>query len=130
MKEKLFMIVLAVSLAVFGFSGSISATETDPLAIGTNEAPSESYLSKNKRSIGAETDAVTLSAPTRGMNRAIDSDWGWGNPFLPGEGDWETGGTGNVGYPVSDVSFPILLSMLLIYFVYRGVSSSKRRSNF
>lgn len=129
MKEKLFLIVFAIALATFGFSTSLKATENDPLAIETSETPADTYMSKNRRSIGAE-NVTTISAPSRNLNRAVDVDWGWGNPFLPGENGWETGGTGNVGYPVGDVSLPILLSMLLIYFVYRGVASSKRRSNF
>lgn len=130
MKQKIFTIVLLLTLVVFGLPTIAFANQSGPIAIETKEVPSETYLSKNKRSIGAEQTATTLSSPTRGLNQAAHSDFGWGNPFLPGEEGWETGGTGNVGYPVGDVSLPILLSMLLLYFVYRGVSSTKRKNNF
>lgn len=130
MKERLFIIVLAIAMSMFGFSSIANATDNEPMAIESNTTPADTYLSTNKSSIGASTTHTTISAPTRRISRAVDTEYGWGNPFLPGGDGWETGGTGNVGYPVGDVSLPILLSMLLIYFVYRGVSSTKRRNNF
>lgn len=130
MKQRIFIIAITLTLAAFGLPMLAYATQTEPIAIETKEVPSETYLSRNKQSIGAEQSAATLSSPVRGLNRGVDSDFGWGNPFLPGQEGWETGGTGNVGYPIGDISLPILVSMLLLYFVYRGVSSTKRKNNF
>lgn len=135
MKDKLLIIVFTLALVFFANPLTVFAADTDPLAIETPEpaaeVPVDTYLSTSKRSIGANSDATTLSAAPKGLTRGVEEEYGWKNPFLPGQDDgWEQGDAGNVGYPVSDVSLPILLSMLLIYFVYRGVSSTKRKNSF
>lgn len=136
MKYKL-IILMATLATLFGaISSATYAAGTEPLEVGgsieVKDTPSQTNLSRSKRSISGDLDAAPLTAPTRGVaTRAIDAEaTGWGNPFLPGGDGWDTSDTGNVGYPIGDASLPILLSMLLFYFVYRGVSSSKRKSNF
>lgn len=138
MKNKI--VVLFVVLFGMLCSLNIVAAETakskssDVLSLEVRDTPAQSYLSSKRGSIGASEDYQTIASPLQGLTRAgavLDNGWGTGidNPFLPGGNGWETGGSGNVGYPLGDISLPILLSMLIIYFIYRGVSSTKRKSN-
>lgn len=141
MKYKLFtLIVVIMVLGVFTSSSTLVAQDdVSILDIETKEAPSESFISSYRSTISAEVDVdrvTTLTAPSKTMNRSSDvmlRSGGWEDPFLPGGGDgWDTSDPGNVGmgdYPLGDASLPILVSMLVLYFLYRGVSSSSKRKN-
>ncbi len=91
----------------------------------TKELPSTSYLKKEKRSIASDTQTSAMAAPARGFMARSSS---WVDPFLPGEDEWSN--PGNVGAPVGDVSLPIVLSILFLYMIYRGVTTSRKRNNF
>lgn len=139
MKTKIKILILTVGLLVFGASAFVHATAAvDPLsttksASNTSTATSNErvdYLSSSRQSIGASTSHQTISASAQHILRASDTDnGGWGDPFLPGGEGWVDGGTGNVGYPVGDASGAMLLMMIVIYFIYRGVSTTKRRNS-
>lgn len=139
MKYKVFTLV-ALIIAFWGMSSlEVSAEEIKPLDIQVESTPSETFLSTNRRSIAVETDvaqARVLSSPAQSLNQGahvLFNGGGWEDPFLPGGNGWEEGPGGNVGMadlPLGDASLPILASMLVLYFLYRGVSSSKRKSNF
>lgn len=134
MTRKIYTISILIFIAICSFSTAAHATGSDPLAIESSGDPSDLFITNNRASISASTglEATTASAPVRGLNRTSDlMSLSWGdNPFLPGGDGWDLSGTGNVGYPIGDASFPILISMLLFYFIYRGVSSTKRKNNF
>lgn len=140
MNNKIIILILTVSSLVFGLSASVSAAEgaKDPLSTQAAVSPSSSdnskidYLGSSRQSIGASTSHQTISASPQSILRSSDehaSTWGNADLFLPGGNGWEQGQTGNVGYPVGDASGAMLLLMVVIYFVYRGVSSTKRRNN-
>lgn len=105
-------------------SVSIQAEEILDAPVITNDLPSTSYLKKEKRSIASETQTSALAAPARGFLAKSSS---WEDPFLPGEDEWSN--PGNVGAPIGDISLPIILSILFLYMVYRGVTTSRRRNN-
>jgi len=94
------------------------------LPVITNELPSMSYLKKEKRSIASTTESSPMIAPINGILSANS----WTDPYLPGDGEWSN--PGNVGAPIGDLSLPILFSFLVIYFIYRGATTSRRKSNF
>lgn len=101
----------------------IQAEEILDAPVITNDLPSNEYLKKEKRSIASETQTSAIAAPARGFLRSTN----WEDPFLPGEDEWSN--PGNVGAPVGDISLPIILSILFLYMVYRGVTTSRRRNN-
>lgn len=140
MNNKIKILILTVGLLVFGTIASIQLNAAvDPLSTSkstsatSTETSSErvDYLSSSRQSIGASTTHQTISANSKHILRASDADSfnGWGDPFLPGGDGWVDGGTGNVGYPIGDASGAMLLMMIVIYFIYRGVSTTKRRNN-
>lgn len=105
-------------------SVSIRGEEVVDAPVVTNDLPSTAYLKKEKRSLASEVQTSALAAPARGF---LARSTNWTDPFMPGEG--ETSNPGNVGAPIGDISLPIILSILLLYMVYRGVTTSKRRNN-
>lgn len=110
---------------------SVSMKATDGAEVSVNplnsELPSTAFYKKEKRSIYNTLESSSFIMPVNGMMSAGE---GWKDPFLPGE-DWETSFPGNVGDkgPIGDVSLPIIISIFLIYLVYRGVTTSRRRNN-
>lgn len=142
------IIILGFTLVVFLISSSVSvfalsvadsgAATVDPLSTtspststATPSSSSSDYLSVSRQGIGASTTHGTISASPQHILRGVDvENSGWGDPFLPGGNGWtDESNTGNVGYPMGDASGPMLLLMVLIYFIYRGVSATKRRNN-
>ncbi|MBK5720037.1 hypothetical protein JGH11_04050 [Dysgonomonas sp. Marseille-P4677] len=128
MKTKLQILVfLMLSFCLTVPLESIHSVEEAPVITTTKELPSSSYLKREKRSIVSETETSALAAPARGLlSRAGSKEWT--DPFLPGDGEWSN--PGNVGAPIGDISLPIILSILFLYMIYRGVSTSRRRNNF
>lgn len=105
----------------------VQSAEEAPVITTTKELPSNSYLKREKRSIASDTETSALAAPARGL-LARAGNATWEDPFLPGDNEWSN--PGNVGAPIGDLSLPIILSMLFLYIIYRGVSTSRRRNNF
>lgn len=92
-------------------------------SIQTSELPSDSYL-RNKKSSFANSSQTVFSAKERSM-RSINDSW---SDDLPGQmGDWAA--ANNVGAPLSGNSLPIALSILLLYILYRKVTTSKRKND-
>lgn len=125
MKTKLKIFVLFIfSLCLIVPTLSLSAEEvvTADMPIVSSELPSYSNLQREKRSI-ASASIVTLATPLQTAGRALNP---WVDPEMPTDGT----GDNNVGAPVGDVTFPVVLLAILIYFVYRSTSTSRRRNNF
>lgn len=128
MKTKL---QILVSLVLF-FSLAMAfqpvhSEEEAPVVTATKELPSNSYLKREKRSIASDTETSALAAPARGLLARSGSKT-WEDPFLPGDDEWSN--PGNVGAPIGDISIPMILSILFLYMIYRGVSTSRRRNDF
>lgn len=115
------ILLISSSVVVFGSSP------------GGYESPSDTYLNMTKSSIGASTNVQTISGPnTRGLTRAGTK--GWDNGFGGGPGGGTIGGSGEGGgvgggpiAPIGDFSIPMIIGILIIYFVVRGVSSKKKK---
>lgn len=124
MKTKLLILIFAITLlGLFFPSSAFAVTETD---VPDTEAPSDSYLREEKRSIAATSYSSASASPTMGLAKSLDA---WEEPTMPGEnGDWSN--PNNVGGPIGDVSLPVVLLILFIYFGYRGVTTSRRRNHF
>lgn len=129
MKTKL-QVLLLILFAFFVIvpTGSIKANNEIPVYSGSSDLPSSSYLKREKRSIANSLESSSLIMPSKGLFAAGDA---WQDPFKPGE-NGESSNPGNVGStgPIGDVSLPIVFSILLLYIIYRGVSTSRRRNNF
>lgn len=134
MKTKLVIFVLLITC--FGLSIptiSINAAETDAMdaQVISSKSPSAVTLSKIENlSIASRTDNSSMATTLNkvGGTRAL-TDWGT-DPDLPGQGG-EVTDPGQVGEaaPIGDITLPIILFALVIYFAYRGVTTSKRRNN-
>ncbi|MFV0536136.1 MAG: hypothetical protein ACK5M3_02045 [Dysgonomonas sp.] len=125
MKTKLKIFVLSIfSLCLVAPTLSLSADEAGnaDMPILSKELPSYANLQREKRSI-ASAKIVTLASPFETAGRALNP---WVDPEMPNQG----GGDNNVGAPIGDVTFPVVLLAILIYFVYRGASTSRKRNNF
>lgn len=123
----LFLILLS-SLIVVPSTYVSAADETDiPILSSDGELPSTSYYKREKRSIVNTLETSSFITPMNGMLSAGEV---WKDPFLPGQ-DGDSSFPGNVGDkgPIGDVSLPIIMSILLIYLIYRGVSTSRRKTN-
>ena len=112
---------------------SINAAETDAMdaQVISSKSPSAVTLSKIENlSIASRTDNSSMATTLNkvGGTRAL-TDWGT-DPDLPGLGG-EVTDPGQVGEaaPIGDITLPIILFALVIYFAYRGVTTSKRRNN-
>ena len=125
MKTKLKIFVISIfSLCLVVPVLSLRADEVGnaDTPILSKELPSYSNLQREKRSI-ASSKIVTLATPMQTSGRALNS---WVDPEMPNQG----AGDNNVGAPIGDITFPVVLLAILIYSVYRGTSTSRRRNNF
>lgn len=133
MKTKLQILVFLMifsSLIVMPLVSLNATDETEndiPVFSSGEDLPSSSYLKKEKRSIANTLESSSFIMPTIGLLSAGEN---WKDPFLAAQ-DGESSWPGNVGDkgPIGSVSFPIVLSILLIYLIYRGVTTSRRRNN-
>lgn len=123
----LIYIILLFCLAIVPGESIKADTE---MPILTNELPSTSFLKSEKRSIANSKDLERAGIAMPEMARMPRSN-SWSDPFLPGTKE-EISNAANVGAagPIGDITFPIVLSILLFYLIYRGVSTSRRRNNF
>ncbi|MDR1092090.1 MAG: hypothetical protein LBL79_13530 [Prevotella sp.] len=125
MKTKLKIFVLSVfslCLVVPALSLSAETGGNADIPILSKELPSYANLQREKRSI-ASAKIVTLASPFKSPGRALSP---WVDPEMPTDGE----GDNNVGAPIGDVTLPVILLAILIYLVYRGTSTSRRRNNF
>jgi hypothetical protein len=129
MKTKLFIFVFL--LACFGLvmPAVMKAAEPDMGSqVISGKSPSAVTLSRIENlSIASETTNSSM-ATTYTKLRAPRSVGSWDDIDPP---HFEEASPGPVGdpAPIGDVTLPVALFALIIYFVYRGVTTSKRKSN-
>ena len=133
--KKIIQLILGVVIVNMSFATSIKADEIfgDTKLESSNLRSSQAELEKDNASFSYYEGILTYSSESVTAFSQMDNAYGWNTPEFGGEGEWEgTGGNPVGGDPVpasiSDTTFPILLSMFFIYFLYRGVSSKKRKS--
>lgn len=125
MKTILRILIFLIIIGCFSFTSTPLRADEGTTPINSTELPSTAFLKKEKRSIAATENSSALVAPMMGVLSASN---GWKDPFLPGDGEWSN--PGNVGAPIGDISLPIIFSILILYLIYRRVSTSRRRNNF
>lgn len=119
-------IKILISL-LFLVIGTITMSAASDSSVSSSELPSSSsYLETMNASLGGSDASVAVFSNKSISPFSVSN--GWNAENLPGGDGWHEAGGFNVGGPIGDLSFPILLSMFFIYFLYRGVSSKKRRS--
>lgn len=98
----------------------------DVQAYDGGSLPSDQYLEQNKSSTDYSVSKIT---PFSTYERGLRSTDGWDDPFFPGE-IVEGGPGGNVGHPAPvGEATPIVLGLFIVlYFVFRCVSASKRKN--
>lgn len=92
--------------------------------------PSDNYLKSEKQAVG-QMSTLEKTAPVSASKitpYTMVSEWNPG-PGSGSEGEGTPGDTGNQTAPVGDVTPAVVISLLLIYFVYRGVNISRRKNN-
>jgi hypothetical protein len=128
MKLQILLVLMLLSClwmpsGMLGAAGSSDA----PVISNSSELPSASFLKMEKRSLASTVETASLSAPMRGFTTF--SSGGWQDPYLPGaDGEWSN--AANVGAPVGDATWPIIVSILVLYLIYRSVAVSRKRNNF
>jgi hypothetical protein len=123
MKTKLKIFVLSIFLLCLVMPVlSLSAEETGnaDMPILSKELPSYTNLQREKRSAFS---VMSVASPLETIGRA-------GNPWVDTEKPTVGTGDNNMGAPIGDVTLPVILLAILIYSVYRGTSTSRRRNNF
>lgn len=125
MKTKIFTLLIAVCFG-FAFPDMVSAA-------GENSLPSDTYINSNSSKSFLESNAQSsaadylgsVSTKERGFLRSSDT---WSDDLDGTITDWSV--ANNVGAPIDGSSLPVALSILLLYIVYRRVSTSRRKSDF
>lgn len=102
------------------------------------ELPSSTFL-KSEQAVQASAEAQSSlsiygATPVASKQRAlyslyVNSDSDWDDPFNPGGGAEEGTGEPGVTGPIGETSPLVIFLLGLFYFVYRGVTVSKRRNN-
>lgn len=130
MKTKLLIsvfILTFISLAILpavsvrGADAPVSPTSSFEMPVVSAKSTQTTFMMSNYRSITTKTQFSSVN-----INRMGPTWDSWGDD--PG-GSWG-GNPVDVGAPIGEVSLPIAFFALLIYFIYRRVTTSKRRSNF
>lgn len=123
MKTKLLsiLIFICLGLALPELAHADGQLPSDALI---NSSGSGSFLENSSGSPAADY-LGSLSTKERGFLRASDN---WSDDLSGEITDWSV--ANNVGAPIDGSSLPIALSILLLYIIYRRVSTSKRKSDF
>ncbi|MDH6308467.1 hypothetical protein M2451_000778 [Dysgonomonas sp. PFB1-18] len=122
MKTKLqILLFLMLSLCLTVVPTVVSAADSEkPVTFKATEA--EKFMQEEKTSL-VYTKSISMISEQEGFLSASE---GWQDPFLP-ETDWSN--PGNVGAPIGDTTLPIIFSIFVLYLIYRGVTTSRRRNN-
>lgn len=113
-------------MACFGLVTPVMAASDMNTPVISSESPSAVTLSKiENMGIGSDTRFSSMATTANRLGRAAIEPWAEVN--LPTANDMHPNQVGNA--PIGEVTFPIALLALVIYFVYRGVTTSKRKSN-
>ncbi len=112
---------LILSMMVLLFLTSVDAQAYDGGAL-----PSDQYLQQNKSTSDYSVSKIT---PFSTHEKGFRGVGGWDDPFFPGE-IVEGGPGGNVGHPAPiGEATPIVLGLFIVmYFVFRCVSASRRKN--
>lgn len=131
-ESKIIVIAILFIALIFGDTTAIfaadntSSTNNSEVSIGnTSVAPSESFLQRTKKNSAIEMQGLTTYSGG-GVVSPFATDW-----VVFADSDSDEGETppGNIGgSPIGDVTLPMILSLLLLYFVYRGVTVNKRKN--
>lgn len=125
MKTKILALLLTVCFG-FMFPDIATAASGQPLPSDTyiNENSSKSFIESNAQSSAADY----LGAVSSKKRSLLTSSDNWSDLPDGDITDWSV--SNNVGAPIDGSSLPIALSILLLYIIYRRVSTSKRKSDF
>lgn len=130
MKTKLQILIFFILLSSLIVVPTVHVNATDetdiPVLSSEVELPSASYYKREKRSIVSTSTSSSLINPVVGLLSA--GEVLWDDPFMPGDESSFPGNVGDKG-PIGDVSLPIIISILFVYLIYRGVSTSRRKTN-
>lgn len=127
--KKFIKLLISVALLNLVFIGSIYADGTLETVTLESTQLESSQTALEKANASYSNSGSVITAEFQGVTaKSKQATLGWGNPDLPGEGDWSYTDANPVGGSISDITFPVFLSMFFIYFLYRGVSSKKRKS--
>lgn len=127
MKLKFKILVLTISILSILLGGNIKVYAyndySDAALAPTNgEKPSESFLQRSKKSLALDMQGVSSSSITTFSS----------NPFSDPDDNFEDIGEineGNMGSsPIGDATLPIILSLILLFLVYRGVTINIRKN--
>lgn len=133
MKFEIKILVIAILFLSLGFGNNnvifaadnINGDGTEITVTSNSTPPSESFLQRTKKNT-----AIEMQGPTTYSGSGIASPFalGW-EDFDDDSGDEGQTPPGNIGgSPIGDATLPMVLSLLLLYFVYRGVTINKRKN--
>ncbi|NDV95965.1 hypothetical protein D0T84_13740 [Dysgonomonas sp. 521] len=129
MRTKLLIFVFL--MACFGLAvpttSAMAASDMDTPVI-SSESPSAATLSRIENlGIGSDTKYSAMATTSMRLGRTANTEWD--DLILPSSDSSAPIDVGDADAPIGDVTFPVALLALVIYFVYRGVTTSKRKSN-
>jgi hypothetical protein len=120
------LLILVFTMACFGLVTPVMAASDMDTPVISSQSPSAATLSRIENlGIGSATTYSSMATTSLKLSRAAIEPWADIN--LPTEDTAHPNQVGNA--PIGEVTLPIALLALVIYFVYRGVTTSKRKSN-
>jgi len=135
MKTKLYILLLIIfSFTQVMVSGGLLRAEGETkIKVNSSGAPSEEYLNsaegyikKGKASLATDKD-INIVKTQKGIVTLADT---WSDPTFPGNEDGDGGNMGNIPGPIADATWPIVFSIFILYLIYKGATTSRRRNNF
>jgi len=127
MKTKLLIFVYLLASCGLIMPTALKAAESDMESqVISSKSPSAVTLSNIENlSIASMTTNSSMATSKTTLSARVN---GWEELAPPGGGESHPGQGGQPA-PIGDVTLPIAIFALAIYFVYRGVTTSKRKSN-
>lgn len=105
-------------------------TKGSSTAAISSKAPSEEYINSAEGYIMRERTSLAVNETFDAFNAPMTmfrASNMWQDPTMP-ESGWSN--PGNVGAPIADSTLPIVLSIFVLYLIYRGTTTSRKRNNF
>lgn len=119
------LLILVFTMACFGLVAPVMAASDMDTPVISSQSPSAATLSRIENlGIGSGTKFSSMATTSLKLRAAFEP---WDEIDLPTEDTTHPNQVGNA--PIGEVTLPIALLALVIYFVYRGVTTSKRKSN-
>lgn len=127
MKTKLLIFVYLLASCGLIMPTVLRAAESDMESqVISNKSPSAVTLSNIENlSIASKTTNSSMATLNEKLSPRLNA---WDEIAPPGQGESNPGQGGDPA-PIGDVTLPVAIFALAIYFVYRGVTTSKRKSN-